>query len=40
MIVAALIACLFFYLLALDRYCDQGGEFAYGICSLTRLVPW
>ncbi|MCP1106121.1 PhoP/PhoQ regulator MgrB [Serratia nevei] len=39
-IIAAVAACLFFYLLALDSYCDDGGNFALGICSVTRLVPW
>jgi hypothetical protein len=39
-LVATLIACLLFYLLALDSYCDQGGKFALGICSITRIVPW
>lgn len=35
----AVAACLFFYLLALDSYCDDGGNFALGICSVTRFVP-
>ncbi|EKF64020.1 PhoP/PhoQ regulator MgrB [Serratia plymuthica] len=39
-IIAALAACLFFYLLALDSYCDEGERFALGICSITRFVPW
>ncbi|HHK7974393.1 TPA: PhoP/PhoQ regulator MgrB, partial [Serratia marcescens] len=21
-------------------YCDDGGNFALGICSVTRFVPW
>ncbi|MFK8873369.1 PhoP/PhoQ regulator MgrB [Serratia sarumanii] len=36
----AVAASLFFYLLALDSYCDDGGNFALGICSVTRFVPW
>ncbi|HGM6874450.1 PhoP/PhoQ regulator MgrB [Serratia marcescens] len=36
----AVAACLFFYLLALDSYCDDGGNFSLGICSVTRFVPW
>ncbi|MEB6336428.1 PhoP/PhoQ regulatory lipoprotein MgrB [Serratia rhizosphaerae] len=40
LIVATVLACLFFYLLALDSYCDQGGNFALGICSITRIIPW
>ncbi|ALX95552.1 PhoP regulon feedback inhibition membrane protein MgrB [Serratia fonticola] len=39
-IAATLFACLLFYLLALDSYCDQGEKFALGICSITRIVPW
>ncbi|TQI80990.1 PhoP-PhoQ-related magnesium-responsive MgrB-like protein [Serratia fonticola] len=39
-IAGALVACLFFYLLALDSYCDQGGQFMLGICSITRFIPW
>ncbi|EFE94875.1 PhoP/PhoQ regulator MgrB [Serratia odorifera] len=39
-IVATVVACLIFYLLALDSYCDQGESFALGICSITRFVPW
>ncbi|MBV6691776.1 MULTISPECIES: PhoP/PhoQ regulator MgrB [Serratia] len=39
-IIAFLAACLFFYLLALDSYCDAGGTFALGVCSVTRFVPW
>ncbi|HFD0318805.1 TPA: PhoP/PhoQ regulator MgrB [Serratia marcescens] len=27
-------------MLALDSYCDDGGNFALGICSVTRFVPW
>ncbi|MFI8415702.1 PhoP/PhoQ regulator MgrB [Serratia sp. NPDC078593] len=40
MIVATLLAGLLLYLLALDSYCDQGGNFTLGVCSITRLVPW
>nr|WP_279023505.1 PhoP/PhoQ regulator MgrB [Gibbsiella quercinecans] len=40
MIIAILAACLFFYLLALDSYCDEDGSFALGICSITRFIPW
>ncbi|WP_411569409.1 PhoP/PhoQ regulator MgrB [Serratia sp. UGAL515B_01] len=29
-----------FYLLAFESYCHQGGEFALGICSITRFIPW
>ncbi|OJB77969.1 hypothetical protein A9Q62_07200 [Yersinia ruckeri] len=32
--------CCLFYLLALDSYCDQGGSFSNGICSITSIVPW
>ncbi|WP_458457191.1 PhoP/PhoQ regulator MgrB [Serratia marcescens] len=39
-IMTAVAACLFFYLLALDSYCDDGGNFALGIYSVTRFVPW
>ncbi|WP_431222037.1 PhoP/PhoQ regulator MgrB [Serratia sp. L9] len=39
-LVGTLAACLIFYLLALDSYCDQGGRFALGICAITRFVPW
>ncbi|WP_422615990.1 PhoP/PhoQ regulator MgrB [Photorhabdus caribbeanensis] len=28
------------YLLALDSYCDQGGKFDSGICSVTRYLPF
>jgi len=38
--ICALIACFFCYLLALDSYCDQGGNFAVGICSITEIIPW
>ncbi|MFC0225601.1 PhoP/PhoQ regulator MgrB [Serratia aquatilis] len=39
-IAATVVACLIFYLLALESYCDQGGKFALGICSITRFIPW
>ncbi|CAQ83843.1 MULTISPECIES: PhoP/PhoQ regulator MgrB [Photorhabdus] len=32
--------CLFLYLLALDRYCDQGEKFDSGICFVTRYLPF
>lgn len=35
---AAVAACLFFNLVALDSYCDEGGNFALGICSWTRFI--
>ncbi|HGM5489814.1 TPA: PhoP/PhoQ regulator MgrB [Serratia fonticola] len=40
MIALTLVACVLFYLLALDSYCDQGGQFTLGLCSITRYVPW
>nr|WP_283125214.1 PhoP/PhoQ regulator MgrB [Providencia stuartii] len=37
----AVIACVFLYLLAMDRLCDQGGEnFIFGICQITDLLPF
>ncbi|HGF6568269.1 TPA: PhoP/PhoQ regulator MgrB, partial [Yersinia enterocolitica] len=27
-------------LLALDSYCDQGGTFSTGICTITSIIPW
>ncbi|OBY35798.1 mgrB family protein [Providencia rettgeri] len=39
--VSAVLACLFFYLLAMDNLCDQGGEnFIFGICRVTDLLPF
>ncbi|WP_230333063.1 PhoP/PhoQ regulatory lipoprotein MgrB [Xenorhabdus nematophila] len=33
--------CLFLYLLALDAHCEQGNEeFEFGICSITRYLPF
>nr|WP_305849104.1 PhoP/PhoQ regulator MgrB [Providencia sp. M-27] len=39
--VSAVLACIFFYLLAMDNLCDQGGEnFIFGICRVTDLLPF
>ncbi|MGC6386600.1 PhoP/PhoQ regulator MgrB [Ewingella sp. S1.OA.A_B6] len=35
-----LLACIASYLLALNSYCDQGGNFDLGICSITSFIPW
>ncbi|WP_414058480.1 PhoP/PhoQ regulator MgrB [Rouxiella chamberiensis] len=35
-----LLACVGLYLLALNSYCDQGGNFDLGICSVTSFIPW
>ncbi|EIC85396.1 PhoP/PhoQ regulator MgrB [Rouxiella sp. WC2420] len=32
--------CVGLYLLALNSYCDQGGNFDLGICSVTSFIPW
>ncbi|WP_165699513.1 PhoP/PhoQ regulator MgrB [Chimaeribacter californicus] len=33
-------ACIALYLLALNSYCDQGGNFTLGMCSVTSFIPW
>ncbi|MCC3701299.1 PhoP/PhoQ regulator MgrB [Rouxiella badensis] len=35
-----LLLCIGLYLLALNSYCDQGGNFDLGICSVTSFIPW
>ena len=35
-----LLACVALYLLALNSYCDQGGSFDLGVCSVTSFIPW
>lgn len=35
-----LLLCVGLYLLALNSYCDQGGNFDLGICSVTSFIPW
>jgi len=32
--------CLALYLLALNSYCDQGGNFTLGMCAVTSFIPW
>ncbi|MEG3135561.1 PhoP/PhoQ regulator MgrB [Rouxiella sp. T17] len=39
-ILVFLLACVGLYLLALNSYCDQGGNFDLGICSVTSFIPW
>ncbi|KAB7898824.1 PhoP/PhoQ regulator MgrB [Rouxiella sp. S1S-2] len=38
--VVFLLLCVGLYLLALNSYCDQGGSFDLGICSVTSFIPW
>ncbi|CAI1744478.1 Uncharacterised protein [Serratia proteamaculans] len=38
-IMAFLAACLFFYLLALDSYCDEGGHLRWGFALLPAGSP-
>lgn len=38
--VVFLLACVALYLLALNSYCDQGGNFDLGVCSVTSFIPW
>ncbi|HEC8322506.1 TPA: PhoP/PhoQ regulator MgrB [Providencia rettgeri] len=39
--ISTVLACIFFYLLAMDNLCDQGGEnFIFGICRVTALLPF
>ncbi|AHM74429.2 PhoP/PhoQ regulator MgrB [Yersinia hibernica] len=38
--VVIIAVCCLFYLLALDSYCDQGGTFSMGICTITSIIPW
>nr|WP_240775773.1 PhoP/PhoQ regulator MgrB [Nissabacter sp. SGAir0207] len=33
-------ACIALYLLALNSYCDQGGNFTLGMCSVTSFIPF
>ncbi|OVZ98226.1 hypothetical protein CBW53_07875, partial [Yersinia frederiksenii] len=37
--VGIIAVCCLFYLLALDSYCDQGGSFSTGICTITSIIP-
>ncbi|MFZ4832847.1 PhoP/PhoQ regulator MgrB [Rouxiella sp. Mn2063] len=38
--VVFVVACVVLYLLALNSYCDQGGSFDLGVCSITSIIPW
>ncbi|WP_235846251.1 PhoP/PhoQ regulator MgrB [Morganella psychrotolerans] len=29
----------FFYIAALDKYCDQREDFMLGICEITKFIP-
>jgi len=40
MFVIFLLVCVALYLLALNSYCDQGGNFDLGVCSVTSFIPW
>lgn len=40
MLLVFLLTCVALYLLALNSYCDQGGNFTLGICSVTSFIPW
>ncbi|WP_114193495.1 PhoP/PhoQ regulator MgrB [Edaphovirga cremea] len=39
-VVAVVAACMVFYLLALNSYCDQGGNFTQGVCAITSFIPF
>ena len=34
------VVCVALYLLALNSYCDQGGNFTLGMCAVTAFIPW
>lgn len=40
MLVVFLLVCVALYLLALNSYCDQGGNFDLGVCAVTSFIPW
>ncbi|MFC6210838.1 PhoP/PhoQ regulator MgrB [Rahnella sp. LAC-M12] len=40
MFVLFLLICIGLYLLALNSYCDQGGNFDLGVCSITSFIPF
>ncbi|AFE59150.1 hypothetical protein Q7S_14675 [Rahnella aquatilis HX2] len=35
-----LLICIGLYLLALNSYCDQGGNFDLGVCAITSFIPF
>ncbi|HGN1705844.1 TPA: PhoP/PhoQ regulator MgrB [Providencia rettgeri] len=40
-VISIILSCFFLYLLAMDSFCDQGGEnFIFGICRVTDLLPF
>lgn len=40
MFVLFLLICIGLYLLALNSYCDQGGNFDLGVCAITSFIPF
>ncbi|MES4613378.1 PhoP/PhoQ regulator MgrB [Ewingella sp. 20WA0182] len=40
LILVLLVICIALYLLALNSYCDQGGNFELGVCAVTSFIPW
>ncbi|WP_369825859.1 PhoP/PhoQ regulator MgrB [Rahnella sp. AA] len=40
MFVLFLLICIGLYLLALNSYCDQGGNFELGVCAITSFIPF
>ena len=35
-----LLMCVGLYLMALNSYCDQGGNFDLGVCAITSFIPF
>lgn len=38
-ILLLIVAGVFFYIAALDKYCDQREDFMLGICEITKFFP-
>ncbi|WP_235843612.1 PhoP/PhoQ regulator MgrB [Morganella psychrotolerans] len=38
-ILLLIVAGVFFYIAALDKYCDQREDFMLGICEITKFIP-
>ena len=38
-ILLLIVAGVFFYIAALDKYCDQREDFMLEICEITKFIP-